>query len=220
MRCYRHGWSTYSAKFLSASSRYGRFSNPEYPKLFSTTHCRIVDGRLFAKTEIQILPCEGLEPLKDCPHYIRNILDKYRELRHCCNHWRWTELYSPVFSFYDRVWSDRPIRYASSFLHGCLRRIQGCGDCYSDFALSAIDLADDRGRVVTLTCWKDLGFGYSINDPRWSTHLYAELRPQLAVRELPEIGLIAKGFELAARGKAASRYHPEIGTDALKFFCP
>ncbi|KND88253.1 hypothetical protein TOPH_07053 [Tolypocladium ophioglossoides CBS 100239] len=167
MRCHRHGWSTYSAETLSSSSRYKYFDKSRYPKLVSTTQCRIVNGHLVAKTEKLIFLCKGSAGLQDAASKVVQLLEREWALRHCCGHQRWAQrYYSTLLSCRDRIWSSRPISEALSFLHLDRHRVKGCGLCYTDCALSAYDLPDDRGRVITLTTWKDLGSGYSINDRR------------------------------------------------------
>ncbi|KJZ75828.1 hypothetical protein HIM_04652 [Hirsutella minnesotensis 3608] len=180
MRSHRHGWDVHTTNVLKASHR--RQGTSGYPKLYQRFSCKIIAGRLVLKSEKLILPCKGYHNIKD-----RTNITKYAEflnswpLNRCCNHRYWRTGYCSIFSPCLRILRTICIRCqawdssASNTLEISQRtqymsRIYGCAYCYTDYALALLDLPDEAGQVIVMTTWKDLGYGQSLDDPRWRSH--------------------------------------------------
>lgn len=213
MRCHRHGWSTHPVETLSSTSRYDYSVHSRYPKVFSTTRCKIVNGRLLAKTEKLIYLCKNLADLRNAFTKVRLLFKRDWALHHVCGHFVWTESYPRnLKSPNGRIWRNSPISEESPSLRPGLHRVVGCAWCYTDCALSAYDLPNNGGRVISLTTWKDLGYGRSIKDSRWRSHLHpvGPISTVTRVVNVSELGLVAEAFEAASTGKPADPYHPSI----------
>ncbi|RSL87416.1 hypothetical protein CEP51_002266 [Fusarium floridanum] len=85
--------------------------------------------------------------------------------------------------------------------------------CYTDMTMGYAYIESDDVKLVTLTTWKDLGRGMSIEDPVWKSH--NEVPPSTPRNLDLEASSLFHLFEGEGGKKAPVSYLPKLGREVL-----
>lgn len=225
-RSWRHNLGVYSPQLLQSTT------HSTHPTARAQVSCdiyaEVIDGRLIVKIEkILFTGHELARALKGPPH-LAWLWMRDDGAGRCCPHVRWAELHPFVFDSRNRnkterrkfnclwghagtCWANQKSRPQPSRCLGevrpALSKIWGCHRCYTDMTISYQYIKSRDIKLVTLTAWKDLGHGVSIDDPAWESHTVA----QEASSRQCDVGSLYHLFEGKWGEKAPIPYMPELG---------
>lgn len=232
-RSWRHNLGLYSPQLLEFSVT---FSNPKVKgSVTCRTEAKVINGSLILKTErVLFAGYKRVEALKGLPDLVQ-LLEKENDLGWCCLHVQWREIYPFVFESdktdpngflkHHCLWShdstcSRRRRPRPGICNGETNRRLGfwqCRNCHTDVSMSYTYIEPDDVKLVTLTTWKDLGRGISIEDPVWKSHnTAADLTPREPGLEALDLYHL---FEGEGGKKAPFPYQPQLGREVLLDLC-
>ncbi|RSM10157.1 hypothetical protein CDV31_007340 [Fusarium ambrosium] len=229
-RSWRHKLGSYSPQLLESSIHFTEAS----VQIRCDIHAKVIEGRLIIKIEkVLFLGYQPDNALHGLPNLTR-LLTKEDGLASCCPHIRWMELHPVVFGPEEgndaehekttclwkhpgRCWRYQKLYSQPTKCRGEvtpeLSKIWGCHFCYTDMTISYRPLDESVGvNLVTLTAWKDLGRGISINDPAWKTQ---SVVPGASSRQC-DVGSLYHLFEGKKWRKASIPYVPEIKVEGFR----
>lgn len=228
-RSWRHNLGFYNPQLLESSVT---FSNPKVKgSINCRTEAKVINGSLILKTErVLSTGYRRAEALKGLPDLVR-LLEKENDLGWCCIHVQWREIYPFVFtSDQTNDKKSQKLQCLWSHRNSCLRRspwslpmvcsgkinlnfqLWHCRNCYTDMTMGYAYIESDDVKLVTLTTWKDMGRGISVEDPVWKLHNTSDFMPRdLDLEALSMYDL----FEAEGGKKAPNPYLPNPRKEVL-----